>query len=132
MKRLLPAVCFAFLFVPTVHAFADTSDAQRGHAAYEWNDESDHENYASHPEDDGDDQDESERHYLTKKWSKHLYHRGETLPVLFLEQRYYVDDYGRHGLTPPPLGHHWIQTDDGDYFLVAVATGLIADLRLNP
>jgi len=131
MKRLLAAVCFAFLLAPTAQAFAGKDDAQRWDAAYEWND-GDHEAYASDPEDSGDDENESERHYLTKKWGKHLYHRGEALPVLFLEQRYYVDDYDRHGLTSPPLGHHWIQTDDGDYFLVAVATGLITDIHLNP
>lgn len=41
----------------------------------------------------------------------------------------YVSNYARYGLKPPPPGHQWRQVD-GDYVLVAVATGIIASVIL--
>ena len=61
MKRLLRAVCFAFLLTPTAYAFAGNDDAQGWNAAYAWND-GDHEAYASDPEDSGDDENASVHH----------------------------------------------------------------------
>ena len=40
---------------------------------------------------------------------------------------YYVSDWGYYGLRPPPPGYRWIYAD-GNFVLMAVATGLIADL----
>ena len=34
-------------------------------------------------------------------------------------------------LYAPPRGYHWVQADSGDYLLVAIATGLIANLLLS-
>ena len=42
-----------------------------------------------------------------------------------------VEDWGGHHLRKPPRGYHWVQTDDGDFILVAVTTGIILDLMLN-
>jgi len=42
-----------------------------------------------------------------------------------------VDDWRGHHLRKPPRGYHWVQTDDGDFILVAVTTGIILDLMLN-
>lgn len=44
---------------------------------------------------------------------------------------YVVHDYGPYGLRPPPRGHHWRRSDAGDFLLVAVATGIIADVILG-
>ncbi len=44
---------------------------------------------------------------------------------------YVVDDYRGYGLRAPPRGHYWRRSDAGDYLLVAVATGIIADLILR-
>lgn len=43
---------------------------------------------------------------------------------------YVLVDYGRHGLYHPPRGHHWRRDDVGNLLLVAIATGLIADVVL--
>lgn len=61
-----------------------------------------------------------------KGWKK-----GERIPVVYLERRYYVEDYRHHHLAPPPRGHRWVRTDDGKYVLIAVATGIIADILLH-
>ena len=44
---------------------------------------------------------------------------------------YVVHDYDRYHLRRPPHGHHWIRDDRGDMLLVAVATGIIADIILH-
>jgi Ni/Co efflux regulator RcnB len=40
---------------------------------------------------------------------------------------YVVRDYGHYRLRPPPRGYHWVR-NNGDYLLVAVATGVILDI----
>lgn len=42
----------------------------------------------------------------------------------------YVNDYKRHGLHAPKRGQQWRKVDDR-YVLIAVATGLIADVVLS-
>ena len=44
---------------------------------------------------------------------------------------YVVNDYRGYGLRAPPRGYYWRRSDAGDYLLVAVATGIIADLILR-
>ncbi len=44
---------------------------------------------------------------------------------------YVVNDWGHYGLRSPPRGHYWRRSDNGDYLLVALATGIIADIILN-
>ena len=45
--------------------------------------------------------------------------------------RYVVTDWHREHLREPPRGYHWVRSDNGDFLLVAVATGVIADLLLH-
>ncbi|GGJ99217.1 hypothetical protein GCM10011394_05440 [Luteimonas terricola] len=44
---------------------------------------------------------------------------------------YVVRDYGPYGLRHPPRGYHWRRSDAGDFLLVAIATGIIADVILG-
>ena len=44
---------------------------------------------------------------------------------------YVVVDYDRYGLRHPPRGYHWRRDDRGDWLLVAIATGIIADVIFN-
>jgi Ni/Co efflux regulator RcnB len=67
-----------------------------------------------------------ERHYRHRDW-----HRGERIEVVYLEPRYYVDDYEYYHLRQPPRGHRWVRDEDGRFILVAVATGIIADILLH-
>ena len=60
----------------------------------------------------------------------HAFHRGERLPVEYRHRQYVVDDWRGHNLSAPPRGYHWVQTG-GDYVLIAIATGIIAQLFLH-
>lgn len=44
---------------------------------------------------------------------------------------YVVHDYGHYGLRHPPRGHHWRRSDASDFLMVAIATGIIADVILG-
>jgi Ni/Co efflux regulator RcnB len=57
--------------------------------------------------------------------------KGDHIDVVYLQPRYYVEDYRVYHLAPPPPGHRWVRHPDGRYILVAVATGIIADILLN-
>ena len=56
--------------------------------------------------------------------------RGARLAPEYRTRHYVVDDWRGHRLRQPPRGYHWVQ-QGSDYLLVAVATGVIADLILN-
>ena len=61
----------------------------------------------------------------------HGWNKGDRVDVVYLQPRYYVEDYRVYHLAPPPPGHRWIRDPDGRYILVAIATGIIADILLN-
>jgi Ni/Co efflux regulator RcnB len=60
----------------------------------------------------------------------HNFYRGQRLPQDYRNHQYVVDDWRGHHLRQPPRGYHWVQTG-ADYVLVAIATGIIAQILLN-
>ncbi|MGL6289134.1 MAG: RcnB family protein [Silanimonas sp.] len=66
------------------------------------------------------------RHYGPPRWA-----RGHRIHDYGWAPTYVVVDYDRYGLRHPPRGYHWRRDDRGDWLLVAVATGIIADVILN-
>ncbi|MEO7640269.1 MAG: RcnB family protein [Ramlibacter sp.] len=58
------------------------------------------------------------------------FHRGGHIPQEYRSRQYVVSDWRGHHLSAPPRGHQWVQVGS-DYVLIAVATGLIANLLLN-
>ncbi|THD64727.1 RcnB family protein [Phenylobacterium sp.] len=54
--------------------------------------------------------------------------RGAFVPAAY--RGFYVQDWGYYGLRPPPPGYRWIYAD-GNFVLMALGTGLIADLVMN-
>jgi len=63
-------------------------------------------------------------------WYKQRWHRGDRIPVTYVEPRYYIDDYRpyrQHGLYAPPQGYRWVRPADDRYLLVQVATGLVLE-----
>ncbi|MET4575076.1 RcnB family protein [Ottowia thiooxydans] len=60
---------------------------------------------------------------------RHFY-RGDRLPTYYRTPHYVVSDWRGHHLSAPPRGHRWVQVG-GDYVLIAIATGIIAQLVLN-
>ena len=45
--------------------------------------------------------------------------------------RYYVNDWRARNLYAPPYGYQWVEADTGELLLVALATGLIANVILS-
>src|SRR5262245_50637205 len=39
-----------------------------------------------------------------------------------------INDYRSRHLREPPRGYHWVRADNDDLLLVAIATGVIADI----
>ncbi len=59
------------------------------------------------------------------------FHRGGYLPYEYRDNRYYVGNWHAYpGLYAPPHGHQWVRVGS-DFVLVALATGLIANLLLQ-
>jgi Ni/Co efflux regulator RcnB len=58
------------------------------------------------------------------------FRRGGHIPYEYRNRQYYVNDWRGHHLSAPPRGYQWVQVG-GDYVLIALATGLIANLILN-
>ncbi|MFT3721386.1 RcnB family protein [Pseudorhodoferax sp.] len=59
----------------------------------------------------------------------HRWQRGERLPPAYRARYYVVDDWRGHRLQRPPRGYHWVQVG-ADYVLIAIATGIIAQVIL--
>lgn len=58
----------------------------------------------------------------------HHWARGERMPgAYYRDQDRYVD-YRAYHLRAPPRGYRWVRTDDDNYAMVAIATGLIASI----
>jgi Ni/Co efflux regulator RcnB len=58
----------------------------------------------------------------------HHWVRGQRLPSAYYQDRSHYVDYRAHHLRAPPRGYRWVQTDDNNYAMVAITTGLIASL----
>ena len=66
------------------------------------------------------------RHYGPPRWA-----RGHRIHDYGWAPTYVVVDYDRYGLRHPPRGYHWRRDDRGDWLLVAIASGVIADIILG-
>jgi Ni/Co efflux regulator RcnB len=58
--------------------------------------------------------------------SWHPWHQGDH----YTGHRVVVNNYAYYRLRPPPPGYQWVQ-DGSQFVLVAVASGIIADVILN-
>lgn len=59
----------------------------------------------------------------------HRFHRGDRMPAYYRSHYYVVNDWRNHRLQAPPRGYNWVQSG-ADYALVAIATGVIAQIIL--
>lgn len=60
----------------------------------------------------------------------HRWVKGYRVPPQYRGPQYVVQDWRGHRLSTPPRGYHWVQYG-GDYMLVAIASGVIAQLILG-
>jgi Ni/Co efflux regulator RcnB/surface antigen len=54
------------------------------------------------------------------RWS-----RGERLPQQYRQDQYFVSDWQRNNLPPPPRGYRWMCYDRGNCYMVALDSGYI-------
>lgn len=136
-KRPFLVIATATLLLASAGAFADPPGG-RGHGHGHdrgWvdngPDRGDRDGYdevrGNNPKDQG--RHDNGRH---RGWEKHAFRRGERLPERYYSSReYYVTDYRRYHLREPERGYRWVRDDDGQLILIAVATGIIADIVLG-
>lgn len=60
----------------------------------------------------------------------HDWVRGSRVPPQYRTRHYVVNDWRSHRLPTPPRGYQWVQ-NGSDYLMVAIATGVIAQVILN-
>jgi Ni/Co efflux regulator RcnB len=60
----------------------------------------------------------------------HQYYQGDRFPSEYRNRSYVVSDWRGHNLSAPPRGYQWVQSGN-DYVMVAIATGIIAQLLLG-
>ena len=58
------------------------------------------------------------------------FHQGGRLPSEYRNRQYVVNNWREHCLNAPPRGQQWVQVGS-DYVLIAIATGVIAQLVLS-
>lgn len=63
-------------------------------------------------------------------WQGHDFRRGERAPERFRGDDYRLSDWRGRGLPEPPHGQHWAYID-GNYVLIAAATGIITSILLG-
>ena len=56
------------------------------------------------------------------------YKKGGRVPSNYRGGHYVVSNWRAAHLRQPPRGYHWIRSDNGDFLMVAVTTGIIASI----
>jgi Ni/Co efflux regulator RcnB len=56
------------------------------------------------------------------------YKRGGHVPAEYRRGSYVVTDWRSRRLREPPRGYEYVRSDNGEYLLIAAATGLIASI----
>ncbi|VVE87194.1 RcnB family protein [Pandoraea bronchicola] len=63
-------------------------------------------------------------------WQHPDWRKGDRVPQQYRDRQYVVEDYHQYRLNPPPRGYHWVGVG-GDFLLVAIGTGLIAQIVIG-
>jgi Ni/Co efflux regulator RcnB len=127
MKRLLLTTSIAALLLSSA-----TVSAAGGHDKHGKHDRDDRNGHYDRGHDRGHDYDRDRDrrhdngHHLGQ--IKQRYRRGERAPVVYLQPRYYVQDYRAYHLAPPPRGYRWVRPENDRYLLVEAASGLISQV----
>jgi len=97
---------------------------ERGHGPQGHGPDRDH--FAGGPRHDRHD-DRGRDHFA---WNGHDFRRGHPMPQEYRGPHYRVDDWRARRLPEPPRGEYWSYID-GNYVLIAAATGVITSLILS-
>ncbi len=124
MKKRLVVLATGMLFAATAATAA--SPQHYGHDSHRGQSQDRHDG-----QDNRHDRDNRGNHYyVMHDRGRHegWYRRGGRVPVEYRGSRYVVTDWRVHHLRQPPRGYHWVRSDNNDYLLVAITTGVIASI----
>ena len=79
---------------------------------------------------DGNDQHDRGGDWHDRGAGPHGYHNGDRLTRSERSRRHSVNNWHEHNLRAPPRGYRWVRSGN-DFVLVAITTGIIADILLN-
>lgn len=107
-------VCGALLMATTAAVTAQPVPQDRGHQ----------------DQDQGQNQDHRQDHrgMYDHGRSEGWYKRGGHVPTQYRGGAYVVNDWRGQHLRQPPRGYHYVRSDNGDFLLVAITTGVIANI----
>lgn len=141
-KTILTLVITALVLGPlsTSFAYAHGPDGPRGEGGHYWNGGPRGEGgpgwergrgpgprWDNGPRGGRDRYDDRRDHF---RWRGYDFRAGYPIPGPYRGDRYWVRDWRGYGLPSPPPGHQW-RYIDGNYVLIAVATGVITSILLN-
>ncbi|HHG8773766.1 TPA: RcnB family protein [Raoultella planticola] len=63
-------------------------------------------------------------------WNGNDFRKGQPAPAHFRGNDYRISDWNDRGLPRPPQGQHWSYIN-GNYVLIAAATGIITSILVN-
>jgi Ni/Co efflux regulator RcnB len=133
-RTIVCALAAASLSLGSLSSFAQGYDRDRdqNRQGYQQRDDNRHDRNQNVQRDRRDQRamgDRAEDHYAYGARGPE-WRRGGHIPAQYRSRQYVVNDWRAHHLHAPPRGYQWVQVG-GDYVLVAVATGIIAQLLLN-
>lgn len=83
------------------------------------------------PDRRGHDDRRQERHEQDHfAWRGNDFRKGHPAPEHYRGDEYRVSNWNERGLPRPPEGHHWSYID-GNYVLIAAATGIITSILVS-
>ena len=135
-KKIISAITAVVVLASSGLAFAQGKGNDRGRdrddkgGRGEQMERRDDRNYNEGRRDERRDDRREERRDERGAGPNHNYYRGGRLPDDYRHRQYVVDDWRGHHLRAPPRGYHWVQSG-GDYILIAIASGIIADILLS-
>jgi Ni/Co efflux regulator RcnB len=128
MKKML-IILAGGLLLASAAAMADAPQQHRGQASHQDRGRQNtrgtvytHDKYGEH--------DSRGRYYVAHDQGSHAgwYKKGGHVPAQYRNQRYIVTDWRSNHLRQPPRGYAWVRSDNNQYLLVALTTGLIAEI----
>jgi Ni/Co efflux regulator RcnB len=127
-NKAIISATMAVCLMASVSAFAQNNDHRNDRN--DRNDQAQHDNDHNRGNDDHNDSRSSPHNESRGAGPRHDMHRGERLSNDYRGNKYVVNDWRNRHLSAPPRGSHWVRAGD-DYVLVAITTGIIAQILLN-
>ena len=133
MKKQVMMMAFGALLVSgiaTAVASPYQQDYQDQSSHNDHRDNNDHRNNRDH-RDDRNHRDDRTYVQHDRGHQEGWYRRGGRMPEQYRGSRYVVSDWRAYHLRQPPRGYRWVRSDNGDFLLVAVTTGIITSIIAN-